>query len=324
MSGLADFIVVGAGSAGSVVAARLAELGAGSVAVLEAGPSDAHPLVKIPFGLVWLIGGRSRDWRFKSKPQEALGGRTISVPRGRTIGGSGSINSMVWFRGRAADFDAWNLDEWRWETVEPVFEAVEARLTPSQFAKAHPLTKGLSKMLGGNSDEAPTPDYESAGVFRFNMHRGRRWSAADAFLRPAQRDLPVQVLSGRNVDRLVFKNGEACEVVLTDGTHLRANKGIILSAGSIGSPAILMRSGVGPAQALSKLGIPVVADAPEVGENLHDHPGVGLHFVGEGSGYGLTRGQAINWLLAPFNYLFRRSGRFASPTKNCKSGALTI
>ncbi len=313
MSAVADFIVIGAGSAGSVVAARLAEQGA-SVAVVEAGPSEKHPFVKMPFGLVWLMGSKVRDWALKSAPQTALGGRQINVPRGRMVGGSGSINSMVWFRGRRSDFEAWDLDGWRWPEVEAAFEAVEARLTPSQMRGAHPLTRGLSKMLGGNSDEAPTPEYESAGVFRFNMRRGARWSAADAFLRPAQEALQVQVLTGREVDRIVFEDGRAREVLFTDGTSLRAKTGVVLSAGSIGSPAILMRSGVGPAAELEALGITAVADAPEVGANLHDHPGAGLHFHGAGSGYGITGDQVLKWALAPINWLLRRKGRFASPT----------
>ncbi len=181
----ADYIVIGAGSAGCVAAAELARREAGSVLLIEAGPSERHPLVKIPFGLTRLMGG-ARDWAMKTAPQAKLGGRQLPVPRGRMVGGSGSINSMVWFRGRRDDFDAWSVPGWAWADVEPAFEAVEAKLTPRQLEGAHPLVAGLHSLFGANGTEPPTPEYESAGVFCYNLHNGRRWSSADAFLRPAE------------------------------------------------------------------------------------------------------------------------------------------
>ena len=309
----ADFIVVGAGSAGCIAAAELARRGCGRVLLLEAGPSDGHPLVKIPFGLAWLMGSK-RDWRFKSAPQKGLGGRQLNVHRGRMLGGSGSINSMVWFRGRRDDFDGWNVPGWAWRDVEPAFEAVEEKLQPKQMTGVHPLVEALSGLLGGNTNAAPTPEYETAGAFRFNMRNGRRWSAADAFMRPAQDAHDLKVRTGSEVDRIEFADGRANRVVLIDGTKLTASKGVILSAGSIGSPAILMRSGVGPAAHLQEMGISVTHASDEVGENLHDHPAAGLHYVGPESGYGLTLSQLPAWMLAPFRYLFTRKGRFASPT----------
>jgi len=118
MTADADFIVVGAGSAGCIVAAELARRDVGRILLLEAGPSDNHPLVKMPFGLAWLMGSK-RDWRFKSDPQKGLGGRQLNVHRGRMLGGSGSINSMVWFRGRRDDFDGWNVKGWNGRTLSP-------------------------------------------------------------------------------------------------------------------------------------------------------------------------------------------------------------
>ena len=313
MTKTADFIVVGAGSAGCIAAAELARREVGSVLLLEAGPSDNHPLVKMPFGLAWLMGS-NRDWRFKSAPQKGLGGRQLNVHRGRMLGGSGSINSMVWFRGRRDDFDGWNLKGWAWPDVEPAFEAVEAKLQPKQMTGVHPLVQALSGLFGGNANEAPTPEYESAGTFRFNMRDARRWSAADAFMRPAQEAYGLNVRTGSEVDRLEFEDGQAKRVILLDGTILTAAKGIVLSAGSIGSPAILMRSGIGPAAHLQEHGIEVIHDSDEVGENLHDHPAAGFHYAGPHSGYGLTLSQMPAWMLAPFRYLFTRKGRFASPT----------
>lgn len=312
MTARPDFIVIGAGSAGCAVAAGLIDRQAGSVAVIEAGPSDRSPLVRTPFGLVGMIGNPKRDWCYASTPQAGLGGRRLNVPRGRMVGGSSSINSMVWFRGRRDDFDNWSLPGWAWADVEPAFTEVEARLCPQQMKGAHPLTRALQGLLPKNGRDAPTPEHESAGVFRFNMANGRRRSAADAFLRPSLPDLTL--ITGAEVDRIAFENGTASRVLFAGGSELRATKGIVLCAGAIGSPAILMRSGVGPARALERLGIDMVQDLPQVGENLHDHPAVGLHFAGPGSGYGLTLAQMPAWALAPFQYLATGRGRFASPT----------
>ena len=307
-----DYLVIGAGSAGCVAAAELARREAGRVLVLEAGPSQHHPLVSMPLGLVWLLGGK-RDWGYKTAPQQNAAGRSLSVPRGRMLGGSGSINSMVWFRGRRDDFDGWGLPGWRAEDVEEAFQAVEAALRPTRMRGAHPLSEGLTSLFGG---EDPTPELESAGLFSHNMPARRRRSAADAFLRPYPE---VTVRTGAEVDCLLFEGDRATGARLVDGTEIRVARGVILSAGSIGSPAILMRSGIGPAGDLTNLGIPVRVDAPEIGLNLHDHPGVGLHFEGARSGYGLETAQLLQWALAPLQYALLRRGPFASST--CEAGA---
>ncbi len=306
-----DFIVVGAGSSGSVVAAELARRQAGSVLVLEAGPSEVHPFVAMPLGLIWLLGG-PRDWAYKTTPQANAAGRQLGVPRGRMVGGSGSINSMVWFRGRQDDFDRWNVPGWQFHQIAEAFEAVEAELRPVRMIGAHPLVEALRPVFG---DKAPTPERESAGVFEHNMPHRRRRSAARAFLR-TRNDVLVQ--TGAQVDRLIWDGDRAAGVVLVDGTEIRAAKGVVLAAGSVASPAILMRSGVGPKDHLDHLGIAVRQDAPEIGENLHDHPGVGLHFEGPRTGYGLELAQWAHWGLAPLNYLLRRRGPLASPT--CEGG----
>ncbi|WP_425038166.1 GMC family oxidoreductase [Primorskyibacter sp. S187A] len=307
---MTDFIVIGGGSAGCVLAAELSRRKAGSVMVLEAGPSERHPLVSMPMALMWLMGS-NRDWAWKTSPQEHAGGRMISVPRGRMLGGSGSINSMVWFRGRAADFDDWDRPGWRYADLEPAFEAVEAKLRPTRMTGAHPLSEGLAPMLGSNGQAIPTPEYESAGVCAHNLIMGRRNSAADAFLR---RRPDVEIKTGAQVDRLLWQGDRATGVRLVSGEELYAAKGVVLSAGSLASPAILMRSGIGPADHLRDHGIDVRRDAPQVGENLHDHPGCGLHFCAPGSGYGLEPAQWLDWLAAPFRYYGMGTGRLASPT----------
>lgn len=312
MTSQADFIVVGAGSAGCIAAAELARREVGSVLLLEAGPPDNSPLVKMPFGLVWMMGSPRRDWCYKSAPQNHLGGRQLDVTRGRMVGGSGSINSMVWFRGRKDDFENWKLPGWSWTDVTPSFEAIEARLKPSRMQGAHPLTEALHSLFPQHGTAPPSPEHESAGVFAFNMVGGQRRSAADGFLDSVPEGLTLA--TGQEVDRVLFSGDMVRGVHLVDGSEIRAGKGVILSAGAIGSPSILMRSGIGPRADLSALGIDVRCDAEEVGVNLHDHPAAGLHFAGPGSGYGLTPSQMPGWALAPLQYLFARRGRFASPT----------
>ena len=302
-----DFLIIGAGSAGCVLAAELARRGAGSVMVLEAGPSDVHPLVAMPFGLIWLMGSR-RDWRFTTTPQEHAGNRQINVPRGKMVGGSGSINSMVWFRGRQDDFDNWNIDGWSFADVEPAFRAVEESLRPTPLKTAHPITRALASIF---EETSPTPERESAGVFSYNMINGTRNSAARAFLRKRN---DVEVRTSCTVDRLIWKGDKAVGVVLADGSEIRAAKGVILSAGSVASPAILMRSGIGPKEHLSKLGIDVRLDAPDIGGNLHDHPSYPVKFEGPATGYGLEPRQWLNWASAPFQFIFNKSGPFSSPT----------
>lgn len=308
-----DFIVIGAGSAGCAVAAGLVEREAGSVLVLEAGPSDQSPLVRMPFGLVWLMGSKARDWRYRTVEMAGINGRALAVPRGKMIGGSGSINSMVWFRGCRSDFDDWAVPGWGWREVEPAFEAVEKRIVPARMATPHPLTKALGRIFANDPDGELTPERESGGVCRFNMHDGCRWSAADAFLRPALGP-HCSVLQNAKVDRIRFGRYRASHVDLADGTTLTAGKGIILSAGAIGSPEILLRSGIGPADDLRRGGIDVVEDIPGVGDNLHDHPACGIHYRGPRSGYGLNARDAWKWLSGPAHWLVWGGGILASPT----------
>ena len=212
----------------------------------------------MPFGLVWMIGSKKRDRRYVPAPQAGLGGRSLNIPRGRMLGGSGSINSMVWLRGRADGFRAWNTPGWDWPEVEAAFEEVEAHLTPAPLATPHPVTQALATMFNANDTRThPSPARESAGVFRFNMRDGRRWSAAAAFLRPAMQK-GVAVMTGRQVARIGLVGDRARRVEFTDGSSVEARKGIVLSAGAIGSPEILLNSGIGPADDLRAAGRDVV------------------------------------------------------------------
>ena len=309
----ADIIVIGAGSAGCAAVGALAQAGLRDILVLEAGPTDAHPLVRAPLGLIWLMGSR-RDWSFSSAPQTGAAGRNISVPRGKVVGGSGSINSMVWFRGARADYDAWGLPGWGSNAVWDRFTDLEAVIAPRRLADAHPLTEALGRVTTSDAALPPDPECVSTGVFHTNMRDGRRWSAADAWLRPAISSGAARLRTGAEVDRLIVEEGRAVGVRLVDGTELRARGGVLLTAGAIASPAILMRSGLGPGEHLREIGVEVLADLPGVGDNLHDHPAVGLFHEGAGSGRGLTWDQLPAWALSPFQWLLTGRGRIASNT----------
>lgn len=309
-----DYVVVGGGSAGCAVAARLARDTKASICVLEAGPADNDIRVKIPFALISLMGS-TLDWRRQSAPMASLNGRQIAVPRGKMLGGSGSINSMLWFRGRRDDFDGWDVPGWGWSDVETAFEEVEERTTPQRIQTAHPIAEAFGQAFGANDPGAnSTPERTSAGVVHTNMRKGQRWSAADAFLRPAQASGRVEVITGAEVARVLMSDDRASGVELRDGRQIAARGAVVLSAGAIESPMILMRSGLGPSAHLREHGIEVKRDIAGIGANLHDHPGVGLHFAGGNSGYGITMRQLPRWALSPLRYAFGRTGVLASPT----------
>jgi len=300
-----DLIVVGGGAAGATCASRLAEQNpALSIALLEAGPSDRHPLVRVPFGLIWLMGSR-RDWAYRTVPQESLGGRCVSVPRGKMLGGSASMNSMVWFRGRTDDYDHWGPG-WGWDDVRPHFEAVEEQMRPAPLRDPHPLSTALGRVHGG----PPTPEVVSSGPFIVNIENGQHRSPVDAFLRGTN----VHVLKNCSVRKLMFTEGRVQGVQTGGGEQIKARAGVVLSAGTIGTPQILMQSGLGPAEMLQNAGIAVQRDIPGVGANLHDHPAVAVHHEGRGSGRGLTLGQLPLWVAAPFQWLASGRGPLASNT----------
>lgn len=307
-----DFIVVGAGSSGCAVTAGLVEAGIGTVCTLEAGCSDKSPIVKTPFALMFMMGSRKRDWRYKTAAQSELGNRVLAVPRGKMVGGSGSINSMVWFRGRMDDFDGWGVEGWSATDVLPAFEQIESRMMPQRLAGPHPLAERFACSLKSDGHTPPSPEYEGAGVFNVNIRDGRRWSPADAFLHPAKASGNLTVTTESRVATILFKDKCAEGVELVNGERIYARKGIVMSAGAIESPALLMRSGIGPANQLKSLGINLIKDAPEVGLNLHDHPVIGVHHAGPASGYGLTLAQLPAWMISPLTYLLLKRGRLAS------------
>lgn len=295
MSGAAvyDYIIIGAGSAGCVVANRLGEDPAARILVLEAGGSEKAIVVDMPAALSIPMNTSRFNWGMRTEPEPGLDGREVNLPRGRGLGGSSSINGMCWVRGNPMDYELWEAlgaDGWRWSNVLPYFQRLEAvegggplrgtdgPVTVNRGLQRNPLY-GVFVEAGVQAGYARSPNmnerqHEGFGPMEMNVGDGRRMSAARAYLRPAMARGNVHVVTSATVDRIVFEGRRAAGVAYSvNGETQKAVAGreVILSAGSIMSPVILKRSGVGPAAELASHGIPVIHDAPGVGENLMDH-----------------------------------------------------
>jgi choline dehydrogenase len=300
-----DHIVVGAGTAGCLLANRLSADRGRRVALLEAGGSDRYLWIHIPVGYLYCIGNPRTDWRYRTDPDPGLNGRSLLYPRGRVMGGCSSINGMIYMRGQARDYDAWaettGEAAWRWENVLPDFMAHENhwrrdRDADPAFAALHGHGGELrvekqrlkweileafaqAAIAAGipASDDFNTGDNEGVGYFEVTQRDGWRWNGVRAFLHAGVTSRPnLTVRTGAEVERLILHpradGGVACAgVILRDGTRLVARRGVVLSAGAINSPKLLQLSGIGPGGLLHGHGIPVVADLPGVGANLQDH-----------------------------------------------------
>jgi choline dehydrogenase len=293
-----DYVVVGAGAAGSVVASRLSEDAAVSVLVLEAGPPDTDPRIHQPSSYRELPGSEL-DWRYTTEEEPHLDGRRIPWPRGRVWGGSGSLTATVYVRGHPRDFDAWESlgnPGWGWAGVLPWFKKAENHERgpsvlhgsggPQSVADPRwvpPLSLAFlaaAEQAGlRRHDDFNGEAQEGASLYALNQRNGERHSAADAYLRPALHRRNLTVESHALATRVLIQDGRAVGVAYRQGgteREARARREVVLSAGAIGSPQLLMLSGVGPAEHLRSLGIPVVRDLPGVGQNLQDHPRVAV------------------------------------------------
>lgn len=289
----ADYVIVGAGSAGCAIAYRLAEAGE-SVLVIEHGGTDMGPLIQMPAALSYPMNMKMYDWGYQSEPEPHLDGRRLACPRGKVIGGSSSINGMVYVRGHAKDFDHWaesGADGWSYADVLPYYKRMETwddnghggdpewrgtdgPLHVTRGPRENPLFKAFVE-AGKQAGYETTEDYngqkqEGFGPMEQTVHKGRRWSAANAYLRPALKHDNCNLMNGL-VERIIIEDGRATGVALSGGKTVTARREVILAASSINSPKILMLSGIGPATHLKEHGIDVVADRPGVGQNLQDH-----------------------------------------------------
>ncbi|MCK9553343.1 choline dehydrogenase [Aquamicrobium sp.] len=289
----ADFVIIGSGSAGSAMAYRLSEDGRHSVIVIEYGGTDYGPLIQMPSALSIPLNMPLYDWGFASEPEPHLGGRVLATPRGKVLGGSSSINGMVYVRGHARDFDHWAEEGaagWSYADVLPYFKRMEhshggeqgwrgssGPLHVQRGKRANPLYAAFIE-AGQQAGFELTADYngskqEGFGPMEQTIHLGRRWSTANAYLRPALKRRNVSLVSGF-ARKVIIENQRATGVEIEVRGQIqvvKARREVIVAASSINSPKILMLSGIGPARHLQEKGIAVVADRPGVGANLQDH-----------------------------------------------------
>ncbi|KIU50184.1 choline dehydrogenase [Pseudomonas putida] len=289
-----DYVVVGAGPAGCLLANRLSADPGCRVLLLEAGGRDNYPWIHIPVGYLYCIGNPRTDWCFKTEAQPGLDGRSLGYPRGKVLGGCSSINGMIYMRGQACDYDHWaeqGNPGWAWNDVLPLFKASENhfggaselhgnagewRVERQRYSWAilDAFREAAAQSGIASIDDFNGGDNQGCGYFQVNQRSGVRWNAAKAFLRPVRHRPNLTVLTGVEVDKVLLDNGRASAVQARwQGSEQRyqARREIILCAGAVGSPGILQRSGIGPRPLLERLGIPVLHELPGVGGNLQDH-----------------------------------------------------
>jgi choline dehydrogenase len=289
-----DFIVTGAGSAGCAVAGRLSEDGRFRVLLLEAGPRDTYPWIHIPLGYHKTFNNPRVNWMFDSEPEPELNGRVMYQPRGKVLGGTSSINGMVYMRGNAADYDEWRqrgCEGWDYDSVLPYFKRAEDQergaddfhgvggpLKVSDHRWQSPLARAMHE-ASVQAGIPANPDFngatqEGVGYYQSTINNARRWSSARAYLGDARRRGNLTVATGAHATRVLVENGRAVGVEYRTPaglTEARARREVVVSGGVYGSPQLLMLSGLGPAAHLQQFGIPVLRDMPGVGSHLHDH-----------------------------------------------------
>lgn len=312
----ADYIVVGTGSAGAVLANRLSADSATSVVVLEAGPKDTNKFIRIPAAFSKLFRSEV-DWNYSTEPQKQLDGREIYWPRGKMLGGSSSMNAMMWVRGFAADYDEWGElagQDWDFAHVADYFKKIEeGPLVISPQRSPRRSTAAWLEAVRECGYNVETPNCDAPEGFcetLVTQRRGARWSAADAYLKPALRRANLTLHTQATATRVVFDGRRAVGVEfdqLGQRRVVRARREVVLAGGAVNTPQLLMLSGVGDREQLGRHGIDVVADVPEVGQNLMDHLAVPVGFDVPDDSL-----QAAEKPLELVNYLLRRRGMLTS------------
>jgi choline dehydrogenase len=331
-----DYVIIGAGSAGAVLAARLSEDPATTVCLIEAGSRDRNPLIHIPIGLSFLLRFKSTDWGYETVPQPNLNGRRLFWPRGRTLGGSSSLNAMCYTRGVPADYDEWaslGAKGWDWTNVLPYFRKAEDQqrgansyhgengpLTVANLRRASPMSlafidAGAELQLGRNTD-FNGPMQEGVGLYQVTQRNGQRCSTAVAYLRVAMKRPNLAVFTRSLAQKILFDGHRASGVQLScKGIQqtVKARREILCCGGTINTPQLLMLSGIGPAKHLSDLGITTLVDRPGVGQNLQDHLDIMIQGRSRSrAGYGIAPTMVPRALWGLFSYGLRRRGLLTS------------
>ncbi|HTQ37272.1 MAG TPA: GMC family oxidoreductase N-terminal domain-containing protein [Steroidobacteraceae bacterium] len=334
-----DYLIIGAGTAGCVLAARLSEDPAVQVCLIEAGPRDTHPFIQVPALVGAAIGRPQLNWRFMTEPQPQLDNRRIPLPRGRVVGGSGSINGMAYFRGQPLDFDDWaaaGCKGWSWREVLPYFIRSENNedhrgsplhgqggpINVRHIRRPNRLNRAFLEAFASLREYPPCADLNGArpegfGLRQGTIRNGRRDSTANAYLRPALARPNLTVLADSLVTRILIENGAAAgaEIKAAGGApqQLRARREVVLSAGTVQSPQLLMLSGIGDADELRPHGIRVLQHLPGVGGNYHDHLAVSVLMETRNTlSYGLSFRTAHRAAWNLLQYLAWRDGPLAS------------
>ncbi len=336
-AGQYDYIIVGAGTAGCLLANRLTRAKNTTVLLIEAGGKDDYMWIHIPVGYLHCIGNPRTDWLYKTEPDAGIGGRSLVYPRGKVLGGSSSINGMIYMRGQSGDYDRWaeltGDSSWAWDKVLPLFMKTEDHHAGASAlhgsggewrVEKQRLSWQILDAFRDAADQAGIPkvddfnsgDNEGCSYFEVNQKRGIRWNTAKAFLKPAATRDNLTIMTGCHVERLVIEDtdqGPVCRgVEFTGGGkrfHADAVRETLLAAGAIGSPQILQLSGVGPAATLHQHGIAPLADAPGVGENLQDH--LQLRMIYKVNGAKTLNTSAASWfgkMKIGLEYAMRQSG----------------
>jgi choline dehydrogenase len=333
MSECFDYVIAGAGTAGCVLANRLSADAGISVVLIEAGPPDHDPAIRVPAMVAKAIGNPRQSWGYQTVPQRQVDNRVLPVPRGRVLGGCSSINGMVYFRGHPREYDEWQLPGWRYADLLPYFrrlENYEAAHTPERtrggpvnvidIPKPNPLirrflaaadTLGLPRCADFNGG-----DPEGFGPRQAAIRDGRRESGVTAYLNPARHRPNLQIVTGALVTRMLFEGRRATGVEIERGgapSIVQARREVIVACGVYGSPQLLQLSGIGDAAALQSLGVAPLLDQPAVGRNLHDHPAASVAMrTANTESYGFSWRTVPRNVLIAVQYLLLRSGPLAS------------
>jgi len=331
-----DFIIVGAGSAGCVLANRLAAAPSASVCLLEAGPPDTNPFIRVPIGLIWMMMSRTLNWRYLTEPQRNLGNRRLFWPRGKVLGGSSSSNAMCYTRGHRSDYDRWAAlgnQGWAYEDVLPVFKRAENQergpsgyhgvggplnvadlRSPNELSLAF-VAAGLEVGYPRN-DDVNGADQEGVGLAQVTQKDGRRWSVAHAYLHPVRHRPNLTIMTDSRVTRVLMDGRRATGIsCLAAGgmIELRARREVILCGGAVNSPQLLLLSGIGPEDELARHGIPLAHALPGVGKNLQDHLDVLIvHQCTKPVSLGVSPGNALGQFKHLFDYVVHRTGPFTT------------